>query len=165
LNLSESNQKQTIVSSSSTSSTNSIDIDTLALSIRTQTEQNQLLRRVFNELEKELRALTENRIALEIKLDYLNSATQSIQPTSMITQTSLNPNLNLPQSNNISCGKKQSVQVTPIIAGGNTQINPSSNLSSSITNQNTNTPSVAAAIINQTPTTKTNIAIPSKINI
>ncbi len=82
--LSETNQKQNqaVATSTSTSSTNSnLDVDTLALSIKAQTEQNQLLRRVFAELEKELRALTDNRIALEIKLDYLNTATQSANQT------------------------------------------------------------------------------------
>jgi hypothetical protein len=43
-------------------------------SLRKQTEQNQVLRKFFSELEKELRSLTETRLELEIKLDYLNTA-------------------------------------------------------------------------------------------
>ena len=53
---------------------NKTDVELLNESIRVQSEQNQVLRRVFGELEKELRSLTETRIELEIKLDYLNTA-------------------------------------------------------------------------------------------
>ena len=53
---------------------NRTDVEGLNESIRVQSEQNQVLRRVFGELEKELRSLTETRIELEIKLDYLNTA-------------------------------------------------------------------------------------------
>jgi hypothetical protein len=65
--------KQTL-NTQQASITNSNEIEKLKQCVRTQTEQNHVLKRMFNELEKELRSLTENRIELEIKLDYLNTA-------------------------------------------------------------------------------------------
>ena len=53
------------------------EIETITQSIRNQTEQNQVLRKLFSELEKELRSLTETRLELEIKLDYLNTASSA----------------------------------------------------------------------------------------
>lgn len=66
------------------------DVEMLGESIRVQSEQNQVLRRVFGELEKELRSLTETRIELEIKLDYLNTASTSglITPQAQINSSS-----------------------------------------------------------------------------
>ena len=68
--LSESSTKPGAMASSTSG-----DVEGLVTSIRVQSEQNQALRRVFAELEKELRSLTDTRIALEIKLDFLNTAT------------------------------------------------------------------------------------------
>ena len=59
--------------------------DQLVESIRSHTEQNQMLRRVFNELERELKSLTDQRIALEIKLDYLNTRNTAPMTNSMST--------------------------------------------------------------------------------
>jgi hypothetical protein len=53
--------------------TSSVDMESLTTSIHVQTEQNKVLKRIFSELEKDLRSLTDTRIALEIKLDYLNT--------------------------------------------------------------------------------------------
>ena len=62
------------------------EIEALAHSIRTQTEQNQLLKRSYAELEKEFRNLTDSRIALEIKLDILN--TSSLATPNIVSQSS-----------------------------------------------------------------------------
>lgn len=70
----------------------------LVESIRAQTEQNQVLRRVFNELEKELRSLTDQRIALEIKLDYLNTSSNSSVATNSISNSLSTPSINLGNS-------------------------------------------------------------------
>ena len=94
------------------------------------------MRRVFNELEKELRALTDNRIALEIKLDYLNTATatQSTNQNQKLTPAS-NLNANLPNSNtttsnstnNCHINNNKTIPSTPVVAGNTVQnTNPSS---------------------------------------
>ncbi|RMZ96692.1 hypothetical protein BpHYR1_030269, partial [Brachionus plicatilis] len=57
----------------------------LVESIRHHTEQNQMLRRVFNELERELRMLTDQRVALEIKLDCLSSRSGGCMTSSAST--------------------------------------------------------------------------------
>lgn len=66
--------------------------DILLESIRTQTEQNQVLKRVFGELEKELRSLTDQRIALEIKLDFLNTTTTN---TNTISNSLSTPSISM----------------------------------------------------------------------
>jgi vacuolar-type H+-ATPase subunit I/STV1 len=119
---SESKQQQQIGTSSSTSSTNSIERDVLTSSIRTQTEQNQLLKRLFNELEKELRSLTDTRIALEIKLDFLNTATVNSNVVnnnnnisisgSSVTTTNTNSNVNTNQSIVTSISQQQVNNIT-----------------------------------------------------
>jgi hypothetical protein len=50
------------------------NLNALVDSIRSHTEQNKFLNKVFSELERELRTLTDSRLALEIQLDYLNTA-------------------------------------------------------------------------------------------
>jgi len=125
-------QQQQIGTSSSTSSTNSIERDVLTSSIRTQTEQNQLLKRLFNELEKELRSLTDTRIALEIKLDFLNTAT--------VSSNVVNNN-----NNNIS-SSGSSVTTT----NTNSNVNTNQSIVTSISQQQVNN-------ITQTPTTKQSI--------
>lgn len=57
----------------------------LVESIRHHTEQNQMLRRVFNELERELRMLTDQRVALEIKMDCLSSKSGGCMTSSAST--------------------------------------------------------------------------------
>lgn len=106
-----------------------MDVDTLALSVKAQTEQNQLLRRVFAELEKELRALTDNRIALEIKLDYLNTAAQStnqqganaaipttpVAPTNAPSLQASNPASSVSASNSTGQAPSITTTNTPVV--------------------------------------------------
>lgn len=83
----------------------------LVESIRNHTEQNQMLRRVFNELERELRSLTDQRIALEIKLDYLNSRTSS-----SITNSVSTPAISLSTPQTTVSGKQVIVKSGPVMA-------------------------------------------------
>jgi len=111
------------------------EIDKLKQCVRTQTDQNQVLKRMFNELEKELRSLTENRIELEIKLDYLNTAA--------ITNSS-NATTNQPQQQSL-----QQQHVTPkppsaVQLQSNTNMKPSHTL------------------INSTPTTTSSAFAPRR---
>lgn len=133
-----------VQASSSTSSTNSIERDALNQSIRQQTEQNQVLKRLFGELEKELRSLTDNRIALEIKLDFLNTA--SINNQTVIQQQQTPVLTNSSKSNNkIATNTTATVlasNTTPILQS--TSIN--SNLSTPISSSQTVT-----SVINVTP--------------
>lgn len=166
-------QQQTVVASNSASSSTSLDLEALSLSIRAQTEQNQLLHRVFNELEKELRSLTDNRIALEIKLDYLNTASQAnpqqiVTPSSTLTTGTTQPT-SLPSSSSANATKKLSVPSTPITTGtqslvANNILNSSSNQISS--NATQKTPVLTNNTTNTTPSIKNaNSVTNSKINI
>ncbi|CAF0894671.1 unnamed protein product [Brachionus calyciflorus] len=74
--------------------TNNNQADILVESIRHHTEQNQALRKIFTDLEKELRSLTDQRIALEIKLDYLNTKSVS-QATGGIINSLSTPAISL----------------------------------------------------------------------
>jgi hypothetical protein len=98
------NKQNLIHQTTAAATTNgSNDMETITESIRAQSEQNQILRRLFSQLEKELRSLTETRLELEIKLDYLNtaaSAAASSTTTTTVcnTPTTTNP-ISTPASN------------------------------------------------------------------
>jgi hypothetical protein len=173
-----------MAAASSLSASSSMDVEALTMSIKVQTEQNQLLRRVFNELEKELRSLTDNRIALEIKLDILNTAATTAAaaaaavPAATI-QTASNNNT-IPNNNNLNL--KKQIQTTPITAiSGVTQptniLATSSNLIASnalqvtpiVVNNNSNNANLSTPITNKNNTTPAtviaNISVHNKINI
>jgi hypothetical protein len=118
------------------------NVSTLLDSIRTQTEQNRILQRVFSELEKDLRNMTDTRLALEIQLDYLNSASSSV------SANPANPNNNNNNNNNSNSSSKttttpavvkqpsigsnsSSVQATPVSALSQSASNPT-NLSGKV---------------------------------
>lgn len=99
-------------------------------SIRVQTEQKGTLSRVFNELEKELRNLTDSRLALESQLDYLNLASNATSATNVASTVS-NSAVSGPSIPKTTSGNISIIQATPITTLPQSTSNPT-NLSGKV---------------------------------
>lgn len=100
-------------------------------SIRFQTEQKGTLSRVFNELEKELRNLTDSRLALESQLDYLNlasNATSAANAASSVSNSAVSGPPAIPKT---TSGNISIIQATPITSLPQSTSNPT-NLSGKV---------------------------------
>jgi hypothetical protein len=108
------------------------------------------LKRLFNELEKELRSLTDSRIALEIKLDFLNTAGVSTSNSSNNVNIVSNSALTGQQST-ASTVVVNSIQ-TPIISNSSTKSSAQQSAKSiSVPTTPASVSSVVAAASNTTP--------------